>query len=137
MKKTILLVILAVIVATPCLAQEIEPDGLFSIEGTEWRCIGLAFLNKAPFIMPIDYTTSFSAYDHYDFLLFSFALGLIQVDRFAGRGPMILQPTIGVGVFTSVLVRSLGVGFAIEFVGVGFGYMFKIADDDWPPPEVQ
>jgi len=29
----------AVMVATPCFAQEVEPDGLFSIEGTEWQAL--------------------------------------------------------------------------------------------------
>ena len=37
MKKTISAVLMVVIVSTPCFAQEIEPDGLFSIDGTEWQ----------------------------------------------------------------------------------------------------
>ena len=36
MKRTILAVLMVVMVSTPCLAQEIETDGLFSIEGTLW-----------------------------------------------------------------------------------------------------
>ena len=37
MKKIILIVLIAVVLlATPCLAQEIEPRGLFSIENTVW-----------------------------------------------------------------------------------------------------
>jgi len=38
MKKTILVVLMLVMVTTPCLA-EIEPDGIFSIEGTKWLAI--------------------------------------------------------------------------------------------------
>ena len=38
MKKTILVVLLVLFVSVPCEAQEIEPDGLFSIEGTTWLC---------------------------------------------------------------------------------------------------
>ena len=38
MKRIILVVIMALVFATPCFAQEIEPDGLFSLEGTMWRC---------------------------------------------------------------------------------------------------
>ena len=37
MKKIILVVLMIVMITTPCLAQEIEPNGIFSIEGTEWR----------------------------------------------------------------------------------------------------
>ena len=36
MKKTILVVLMAVMLTTPCLAQEIETDGIFSLEGTRW-----------------------------------------------------------------------------------------------------
>ena len=39
-RKSILVSLIAVMIATPCLAQEVEPDGLFSIEGTEWRGVG-------------------------------------------------------------------------------------------------
>jgi len=35
MKKTILVVVMLVMVTTPCLA-EIEPDGSFSLHGTQW-----------------------------------------------------------------------------------------------------
>ena len=37
MKRTILVVLIAVMIATPCFAQEIEPDGLFSLDGTLWK----------------------------------------------------------------------------------------------------
>ena len=36
MKKTILVVLIVALVTTPCLAQEVEPEGIFSIEGTRW-----------------------------------------------------------------------------------------------------
>ena len=41
MKRTILVVIMALVFATPCFAQEIETDGLFSIDGTKWRMCGI------------------------------------------------------------------------------------------------
>ena len=41
MKKTILIALMVVLVATPCLAQEVEPDGLFSIENTKWWQVGI------------------------------------------------------------------------------------------------
>ena len=37
MRKTILAVFVVVILTTPCLAQEIEPDGIFSLDGTLWK----------------------------------------------------------------------------------------------------
>ena len=40
MKKTILAVLMVLVIATPCFAEEVEPDGLFSIEGTRWRGCG-------------------------------------------------------------------------------------------------
>ena len=39
MKKTFLVVLMVVIIATPCFAQEIEPDGLFTIGDTKWLAI--------------------------------------------------------------------------------------------------
>ena len=37
MKKTILAVLKMLMGATPCFAQEVEPDGLFSISETPWE----------------------------------------------------------------------------------------------------
>ena len=37
MKKTILIVLMAVMVATPCFAQEVETDANFSLHGTQWE----------------------------------------------------------------------------------------------------
>jgi len=39
MKKIILVVLMAVMIATPCIAQEVEPEGMFSIEGTLWQAL--------------------------------------------------------------------------------------------------
>lgn len=43
MKKTILALLIAVMTATPCLAQEIEPEGMFSTEGTLWEECGITY----------------------------------------------------------------------------------------------
>jgi len=42
MRRTILSVLITLMVATPCLSQEVAPDGLFSIEGTRWRSCGVS-----------------------------------------------------------------------------------------------
>ena len=59
MKKTILVVLMLVMVATPCFTQEVEPDGLFSIEGTAWNVfmlkIEIGILNGKPYFPPPEY----------------------------------------------------------------------------------
>ena len=59
MRKLILASLIAIMVATPCLAQEIETDGLFSIEGTMWKAlpIGMGIMTE-PFFIPIDINQS-------------------------------------------------------------------------------
>ena len=37
MKKTILAVLMVVLVATPCFAQEVESDEILTLEGTFWQ----------------------------------------------------------------------------------------------------
>ena len=54
MKKTILGILMVVMVATPCFAQEVEPDGLFSLDGTLWRYSGL----EMEIIIPVDLSAS-------------------------------------------------------------------------------
>jgi len=36
MKRTILVMLMVVIIVTPCFAQEIGPEGIFSLHGTKW-----------------------------------------------------------------------------------------------------
>jgi len=154
MKKTILVVLMVILVATPCFAQEVETDGFFSIEGTTWGCIGVRnswfeFLLGDPFMSlyyELVYFTDRSVQtssgnigilgnvDTYsDFLLFSVAWR--GSNRFASYpGFMILQPALGVGMFNSIIWWSFcwgaGCGDPIP-IGVNFGYMFKVDDDDW------
>ena len=60
MKKTILVVLMAVMVATPCFAQEVKPEGIFSIEGTLWQSLptGVQLL-PFPSLVPIDWVFGF------------------------------------------------------------------------------
>lgn len=37
MKKIVLIMLISVMLVSPCFAQEIKPDGIFSVEGTRWR----------------------------------------------------------------------------------------------------
>jgi len=36
MKKTLLVLLMMLVVTTPCFAQEVEPEGFFTLEGTLW-----------------------------------------------------------------------------------------------------
>ena len=53
MKKTILVVLSMVMVVTPCVAEEVEPAGLFSIEETEWWLLPIAMVVLWPIPIPI------------------------------------------------------------------------------------
>ena len=46
MKKTILVVLMVVIVTTPCFAQEVEPDGIFSLNRTLWLLVAFGGGNQ-------------------------------------------------------------------------------------------
>jgi len=145
---------MVVMFATPCLAQELETDGLFSIAGTTWRCIGVRIIRfsflylgsgSEPGIELYDETVSFTDrsvltssgnigilqdVDTYlDFLVFSVA--------FHSRlGTMVLQPALGVGIFNSIIQGTMcwqGCATWPIPIGMVFGYMFKIDDDDWTP----
>ena len=39
MRKTILVVLMVLVFATPCLAKEVEPNGLFSVDNTIWGVV--------------------------------------------------------------------------------------------------
>ena len=135
-----ILVMLITLIATPCFAQEIEPDGIFSIEGTTWWCIGIAFYSSEPFIRPFDDTVYFPDLEgryYGDFLVFSIGLGQFYTSYpYYGSGIGILQPTIGIGMFELLMWKQIYTSATL--VGVGFGLMFKIDDDDWwLPPEVE
>ena len=142
MKKTILLVLMVALLATPCFAQEVETDGLFSIEGTTWRRIGVAIsIGDPPFISLYDDTVSFtyqSGNIYHDFLVFS-----VASDH--SLSFMILQPTIGVGVYSQLVwieqqlyqpqamnLPHMGTIPPLDF-GLNFGFMFKVDDDNWTP----
>ena len=149
MKKTILVVLIGVMLTTPCFAQEIETDGLFSLEGTEWRRIGVAIQTATPPFRLIGDTVYFTDRsvqtssgnigilwdeDNYlDFLVFSVAWG----GSLFNEAMMILQPAIGVGVFSGLVYDMPRITSPPRLVGVAFGYMFKIGDDDWTPPDVE
>ena len=152
MKKTILLVLMAVILATPCFAQEVEPEGIFSVDGTLWSLCYIEFgLAGFEFTSSMDCTSvgyyqdkvywceegSFCSATN----MFYIDLGLVGITYISvlGNGLAIMQPSIGLGVYSQI-------GFSPgdcapryclpPSFGISIGIMFK-TDDNWTPPEVE
>ena len=153
MKKTILAVLMVVLVATPCFAQEVEPDGLFSIEGTEWNVCRLGIQriegkwNPYP---PECYTLKFAngsieqcfeknrcrfhaAWTYIDSPVLSIAYtSNYGMTSRADNSPLyVMQPTVGMGI-TTTLGECEG-GTTCYFL---IGIMFKV-EDHWTPPGVE
>jgi len=68
MKQTILILLIVVMIATPCLAQELEPEGIFSIEETGWAAIGIAYnSSESPKVFMIRDSIRFYQGEVYDY----------------------------------------------------------------------
>jgi hypothetical protein len=160
MKKTILAVLMAVMIATPCLA-EVETAGLFSVEGTLWGICALGIFSIPPFVgiacgagigfyqgkmyfCTGNNCTSFDTFSSYnDMVVVSFAydINLPEGGKLIGEDwdifLAIMQP-IGIGVFTTMGYTTGGGGwisFPPFFLGA-IGIMYKI-NDNWTPSEVE
>jgi hypothetical protein len=149
MKRTILVMLLLALITTPCFAQEVEPDGLFSLDGTLWRYfrLDLAFgtsvgqpyfdieasSGERGFFQGNMYSCSEndcgSGFPYIDTPVLGvfFTLGLIGIDLW------VMQPTVGIGLtmtsYCGGMSYSSGCGF-------GIGMMFKI-DNNWSPSDVE
>jgi len=150
MKRTILAVLMAVMVFTPCLAQEVETDGLFSIDGTLWTRCGISISDIEPSFSPpscwglvgFDQGNVYSCMDegnsctsnessYIDLLVVSIVTWR-SYGPSTSKGLYILQPS-GFGVFTSFF-RSFSPHPRENVYSTGI--MFKV-QDDWTPPEVE
>ena len=147
MKRTILAVLIAVIVATPCFAQEVETDGLFSIEGTKWEALfGLGIMVEPfipiPFFGPIEFSIGF-----YDGIIYlednradrSFYQDMLVASFFGYEdqqrcGPVGFCQSRGFGILQPL---GMGVMFSHEsgsFLPSVVGMMALLkADDNWKP----
>ena len=147
MKRTILVALIAVMVATPCLAQEIEPDGMFSIEGTLWRFGPIINCTISPLLL----LPFFAIEEHTYTMVFHqgkvywcnetecrndnnytyintpvLSVAYYNSQRLQQLDLMVMQPT-GFGLVTGYR-RTKG-GYALELY---IGIMFKV-DNDWSP----
>ena len=135
MKRTILVVLIVSLVTTPCLAQEIEPDGIFSLHGTVWQ--KQLSIPAIPGIDPIDsksyfYSGSvFSSWGSYrgsyvDLLAFSFSFSSVFAPWIYELG--IWLPAVGLGMS---IEGGLFHGI-LPFLRIG---LFNKIEDNWIPDE--
>ena len=150
LKRTILVALIAVMMTTPCFAQEEEMDEIFSIAGTEWRCIGVGLqippVNR-PLIHLYDETVDFSERSvftasenigilqwvgsYLDFLVFSVAWDSQSDKTSISHLFMVMQPALGLGMFFEVTRSSRDPkipywGIFIPWVRISTGIMIKI-----------
>jgi hypothetical protein len=141
MKRIILVVLMVALVATPCLAQEVEPDGLFSIEGTLWRFgTEITFSTLPPFLHIYNSNSKLGFHQetvyncseddckllpklsYIDLPVLSIAYGFDPL----GLGLIVMQP-IGLGIET-----LFGSTFPVPGFYYSIAMMYKV-EDDWSP----
>jgi len=144
MKKVILVLLMTIMIATPCLAQEVEPEGFFSIEGTEWEALPMGVqILPFPSLEPLD-NSEFGFYDGevYPWIYnYSFYIDMLVCSIFWA----IDIPTIGGGSITRSfgILQPTGVGLVFEnglnnrrLPTLKIGLLIKTSDN-WTPPEVE
>jgi hypothetical protein len=139
MKKIILVVLMVIMVATPCLAHELETDGIFSIEGTVWRATYIFPLIDWMHIDDIGFYGG-SVYwgdpkvwqqlpnsFYVNALVVSFSTAIMGDSANFIISTCVMQP-LGIGVITNIGYDSLQ-GFMLFQIGI----LHKI-NDDWALP---
>jgi len=148
MKRTITAVLMALMVSTPCFAQEIETDGIFSIEGTRWQGCPTWMILPSPQIGCNEsggYEIGFYQRKVYNSMgsfigrvRLSFFVDMLGVSTYFGYT---IAPPSGTIWVTGFMFPAVGLG-----IGVTFGSthliipIFSIsilnkAEDNWIPPE--
>lgn len=138
MKKTILIVLTIALFATPCLAQEVEPQGMLTIDGTVWQALpiglkifrlpGIWDTNGLQFVFYGDTGSSYI-----DMLACSI-FWAVEVGPFSyitGRYFGILQP-IGIGMVVKTDFRGALTPFSPPNISIALLVKIK---DNWVPPE--
>jgi hypothetical protein len=141
MKKTILVVLMALMIATPCFAQEVEPEGIFSIEGTLWQTLptGVQIL-PSPSLVSLDWGLGFYKGEVYALggywrLDDSLYIDMLVCSAFWARGGnSITAPSV----MYSGILQPTGIGIVVEWQKtydyMNIGFLVK-TDDNWTPPE--
>ena len=150
--KKIVLVVLMVMVTTPCFAQEIEADGLFSIDGTKWETLIGWQIFPLPwiFLYPDMYDLEFGfyggeVYPDLQAVEISFYTDMLVSSVFyTNTAPIIPQAGGGGGrsLFFGIM-QPIGIGMVVEvfesyypFPFISIALLIK-TDDSWVPPDME
>ena len=119
MQRTILVVLIVLVIAKPFFAQLVEPDGLFSMEGTRWGYCGTGPVSNFPFIGGGCFSLDFyegtvywcagensckarPGWSYYDYLAVSILAGTYSIESSNPNWSTIVasMQLIGIGIFT-------------------------------------
>ena len=152
MRKTILGIVIILLIVTPSLTQAIEPDGLFSLHGTEWECLIMIQ------ILPYPILSSPPLYNcHYEFYnrevypnLTGTVVTLFYVDMIVasvfGYATRVAEcpscdptlPIIGFGIMQPIGIGAV-INYAPRFGIVPLPWLntevLIKTNDNWVPPE--
>jgi hypothetical protein len=147
MKKHIVSMLIVLMLATPCLAQEIEPEGIFSLHGTQWQALPMAVqILPFPSLVPLSRSVfSFyggeeypegSGYGYYiDMLVCSIFKSSHR--KFEGGSYTkwygVLQP-IGTGIVVEYHYEYIPYNIFPTEIDLRIGLLIKVSGN-WAPPE--
>ncbi len=126
MKKTILVVFITLTFSVPCIAEGMEPNGLFGLHGTLWEYQIEIEVPNAGFYAGKVYVVSdsdcvmFSSSSYADFFFFSVFQASIEFFTMNG----LLSSFLGIGMMKETLLGEK----------VTSGIVKKVSDS-WTPPE--
>jgi hypothetical protein len=156
MKKIMLALVIVVLISTPSLANEIEPNGIFSLHGTEWIALSIALqIFPFPSLVPL-YTSAFGFYQHAVYYSvgdlewgFNYAsyLDLLVCSIF--HGTHIYKVWSRETTTWNGILFPIGIGIVVEYfrikryndifpvtIELKIGLLVK-TDDNWTPPEFE
>jgi hypothetical protein len=133
MKKIILAVLMVLIIITPCLAENVKPDGMYSIEGTLWAIAGeddqyFAFYEGNVHIaIGSNLCIEIMSSSYQDFIIFSLFNYETEVSVTNASDKIKCM---------GILFPLLGIGFAMENGNGKYSYyeeqyFFNKAGDNW------
>ena len=129
MKKTVLKVIILVMLATPCLAEEAVPEWMDAMHGTRW----ISTCHTKP------YDCTFAFYDGNVYGLESWGLCWIMGVKYYGELPFVtLYPRHNESSLKNIAMFQPMIGLGIEFWVLDWPPFISIAlfykvSDDWEP----
>ena len=159
MKKIILVVLMTMMMYAICFAQAVEPEGIFSVDGTYWDVQSISLLLIAPSTFNLEIHRGgmgFYQGEIYDYSSPGWGggyegryidLGVVSIAYSIGYAVVagyffsaIIQPTIGWGVFTLLEFRLIpACGYRVcspPFFHSEMGIMNK-SIDNWTPPGIE